>query len=190
MATLTKTDTWTYERMVAELPEGSLFELSHGILLPMSPSPTGIHQGIVGNIYMLLRVFLTRTKLGKAFMSPLDVVLAKDEVVEPDVFVILGDPNLQVHGHVRQVPDLVVEILSPRSARRDQVEKRGIYARFGVKEYWLVDPASHYIEINKLVDGLYQEHAIASDSEAEELPTEINSALLPGLVVRCVEVFA
>lgn len=181
---------WTYTRMLAELPEGSLFELYGGQLIPISPAPTPFHQDIVGNLYFIFRSYLQQRNIGKAFVSPLDVVLSEKVVIDPDVFVILSEVQYTLNGRIGQAPDLVVEVLSPRSIRRDQIEKRQIYADFGVKEYWLVDPANRYVEVNTLINGRYDAHATASDIEGEELSSEVSSALLPELVVTCREIFA
>lgn len=117
----------------------------------------------------------------------MDVVLGPGEVVQPDLFVLLGDPSRKVEGSFKGTPDLAVEIVSPSSFRRDNVEKRALYARFGVQEYWLVDPAHRVIEVNRLQDGAYVLHAMAIDAEGE--PDTVTSALLPDLRATLAEVF-
>jgi len=158
------TDTrWTFARMVAELPPESRYELHEGVLLDMSPSATGFHQAILGNLYTLFRAFIQAHNLGKVFMAPLDVVLAPNEVVQPDLLVLLGDPHMRITGVVHQLPSLVVEIISPNNERRDRVEKRDLYAAFGIPEYWIVDPAKQSIEVYTLTGFEYSQHAIAVD---------------------------
>lgn len=174
---------WTYARMVAELPPDSRYELHDGILLDMSPSPSGFHQDIVGNLYLLFRLFLANHPVGKVFVAPLDVVLGEGEVVQPDLLILLGDPGRKVEGPVLETPELLVEVLSPGSVYRDQVEKRALYAQCGVQEYWIVDPDAKSVEINRLQDGVYLLHAFATGAGA------ITSALLPDLTVGLGEVF-
>lgn len=174
---------WTYARMVAELPPDSRYELHDGILLDMSPAPLPYHQDVLLNLALLFRVFLMEHQAGKAYVAPVDVILGPDEVVQPDLFVLLGDPKRKLDGPLRGAPDLVVEILSPGSVYRDQVEKRALYAQCGVQEYWIVDPDAKSVEINRLQGGVYLLHAFASGEGA------ITSALLPDLTVGLGEVF-
>lgn len=142
---------WTYERMVAELPPESRYELADGVLLGKSPAPGGLHQDIFGNLYLLFRQFFISHPEGKVFPAPMDVELSANDVVQPDIFVVLGDPKRRVERSYKGAPELALEIVSPTSYRRDNVEKRALYARYGVKEYWVIDPANQVIEVNTLV---------------------------------------
>jgi Uma2 family endonuclease len=146
---------WTFARMVAELPAESRYELHEGVLLDMSPSPSSFHQDILLNLSFIFRTYLQKTLEGKAFIAPLDVVLADYEVVQPDLFVLVGEPRQRIDTPFRGVPDLVVEILSPANIRRDKVEKRALYAQFGVKEYWIIDPDMQAVEdaLQKYING-------------------------------------
>ena len=168
---------WTYEEMLAELPETNLpVELWDGELI-MSPTPTPSHQTIVGSLYRELDGFVREHKAGKVFLSPLDVVLSEHRVVQPDIFFIAKDNLGIIQDWIRGVPNLVVEVISPGSWKRDRVEKKSLYEQVGITEYWIVDSESRSIEVFALVKGVYQLHSRAADSELAK------SKLLPGFKV-------
>lgn len=156
---------WTYADMLAELPETNLpIELWNGELV-MSPTPTPSHQTIVGSLYRELDGFVRGLKVGKVFLSPLDVILSEHRVIQPDVFFIAKDNLDIIQDRIRGVPDLAVEVISPGSWKRDRVEKKSLYEQVGITEYWIVDPESRSIEVFALVKGVYQLHSRAVDSE-------------------------
>ncbi len=138
---------WTYAEMVAELPETNLpVELWNGELV-MSPAPYPDHQRIVGNFFRKLDEFVEQEKLGKVLGRPVAVVLTQHRVVQPDV-VFVGKSRLQiVKKFVDGVPDLVVEVISEDSWKRDRIEKRALYEQAGLPEYWVVDPNFEMIEV-------------------------------------------
>ncbi|MSU57363.1 MAG: Uma2 family endonuclease [Pedosphaera sp.] len=156
---------WTFDEMVAELPESNLpVELWEGEII-MSPTPVPDHQRIVSRLYKLMDAFVMSRKLGEVFLSPLDVVLTQKHVVQPDVFFI-SKPRLHlVTNRVRCAPDLAVEVLSPGRRRRDRVDKKELYEKFGVREYWIVDPEACTLEIFALEKGVYKLHALAEQGE-------------------------
>jgi len=107
----------------------------------MAPAPTVLHQLVQGNLYYTLRTFVQGKGGGWIFGSPLDVVLPTGEVVQPDVFFLNAKQTeraLQAK-RVGEIPPLVVEVLSPGSAKHDTVRKREVYEKAGVREYWIVD---------------------------------------------------
>ena len=156
------------------LPEGTPVELIKGELV-VSPAPLRPHQVIVGLLFDLL-LDVARATGGQAYVSPIDVVLAEDTVVQPDVIFVdkgrLGILGDQVMGP----PDLAVEVISPDHARRDRVHKAGLYAEHGVAEYWIVDPKEKVFEFFLLVDGKYQLQATVGDT--------YTSARLPAVKVN------
>jgi Uma2 family endonuclease len=104
-----------------------------------------------------------------------DVVLDKENTVQPDlIFVAAANVSIVQRRALFGVPDLLVEMISPSSLRRDRYEKRELYARFGVKEYWIGDPANRAFEILTLAAGRYELH-----SSAEERG-KVSSLLLSG----------
>ena len=105
----------------------------------MTPAPTLRHQRVVGQVFRFLLDFADRSG-GRAFVSPVDVVLADHSIVQPDVIYVSRERAGILRQRVEGAPDLVVEILSPATARRDLGEKLRLYAEFGVAEYWIIDP--------------------------------------------------
>lgn len=133
------------------LPEDQRVELIDGVFYDMA-APNTLHQAIAGQIYTRFDNYV-RSKKGKCMplISPIDVQLDRDNktMVQPDV-IILCDRGKFVKGIIYGAPDLVVEVLSPSTARRDQSLKLGKYIRAGVKEYWMVDPKRHKIVVYRL----------------------------------------
>jgi len=155
---------WTYDEMVAELPETNLpMELWDGELV-MSPTPTPNHQTIVLRFSHLLDDFVRQKKAGKVFLSPLDVVLSQHRVVQPDVLFISNGKKNIIQDRIRGVPDLVFEVISPGTWKRDRVEKKSLYEQVGIAEYWIVDPESCTIEVFALTKGAYQLHCRTADA--------------------------
>jgi Uma2 family endonuclease len=139
------------------LPESMLpTEYINGEII-MAPTPTVVHQTFVGNIYSALREFLRTVAIGKVFLSPLDVVLPTGEVVQPDVFVLVGERSQPAPSakNIRGAPSLAVEILSPGSIKHDTITKRNLYEQNGVREYWIVNPEARTIAQLVLQDGRY-----------------------------------
>ncbi len=132
-------------------PEGRRWELVHGEAHEMTPAPSIRHQEIVGTLYLLLREALEASGC-RVLVAPVDVVLAPpgtpdeaaDTVLQPDVLVVC-DPGQLTETHVRGAPDLVVEVVSPATALRDEGIKRDLYERAGVAEYWIVHPVDRVV---------------------------------------------
>jgi len=101
-----------YER----LEEGAPYQLIGGELI-MTPSPTPFHQSIVFHIGLVLAPFVKRNRLGKLFISPLDVYLSDEDVYQPDLIFIRADRAQGIRKDtLRVIPDLVIEVLSPSTA--------------------------------------------------------------------------
>jgi len=141
MKTLEKKTVADYEA----LPEGSPYQLVEGELV-MSPAPAPDHQVISGNIYLLPRMAV-RGK-GVVLYSPLDVYFDLENAYQPDIVVILKGSKARItRKGVYGPPDVVVEILSPSTAYYDLTQKKDVYERSGVREYWLVDPLRRTFEV-------------------------------------------
>lgn len=136
-----------------KLPEGEQVELIRG-RLTMSPSPTPLHQIV---ILRLVRVLERAEEIagGLMLVSPIDVFFSDDTILHPDLLYISKSRRSIVREHITGPPDLVVEVLSPGTSRRDKTEKLDLYAKYGVAEYWMVDPASQVIEFLLLDQGRY-----------------------------------
>jgi len=133
-----------------QLEEGAPYELLRGRLL-MSPSPTSLHQILVGELFQLLRHTADASE-GLTIPSPMDVVLSDDTILQPDLLYIAKERRNIVKDRVEGAPDLVIEILSPGTDRRDRTEKLDLYAKYGVPEYWIVDPSSQLFQFLLLDD--------------------------------------
>jgi len=146
---------WTYAEY-ANLDDDTVFEIINGKAI-MSPSPELFHQRWSRRILLAIERHVEAGKLGEVFYAPIDVVLDLENVVQPDlVFVSAANAGLLERRGIMGVPDLVVEVISPSSLRRDRYDKRELYARFGVKEFWLADVANHSLEVLTLQNDGYQ----------------------------------
>ena len=167
------------------LPESETarYELLGGDLV-MVPSPNEYHQRISGNLQFLLRSFVRERGLGIVYHAPFDVVLSPENVVQPDILFIAAErAHIITEDNVQGAPDLVIEILSPATAGRDRTYKRTLYARYGVGEYWLVDPVGRRIEVLTLGERGFERAAEYGGDEV------LHSPLLPGLEIDLREVF-
>ena len=127
-------------------PDDVRCELIHGQVYDMTPTPSLDHQEVVGALYAALRDESARGRHGgggscRVFVAPVDVVLSRDTVVQPDVVVVCDPAKTADRQRVQGAPDLVVEVLSPSTSIKDRREKRALYEAHGVPEYLIVDPA-------------------------------------------------
>jgi Uma2 family endonuclease len=122
----------------------------------MSPSPVPDHQKVTFETGAVIRELKPHIG-GEVFIAPLDVYLDDDNVVQPDVMWLAPQSQCVVGAkHLIGAPELVVEVLSFGSVKRDKVEKFRLYARFGVREYWILDPIEKYLEAFSLHDGQFE----------------------------------
>lgn len=151
----------------------------------MSPSPTSFHQDILLNLSVLIRVYLKSHPIGKVCVAPLDTYLSEINVYQPDLLFVRKRHRRRIEAHgVEGAPDLVVEILSPSTRKYDLGAKRTIYARCGVEELWVIDPAKRSLAVFRL-----QENA-AKPLATHRRGQSFSSAIFPGLEVSLREVFA
>jgi len=135
------------------LPENPRCELIYGRFF-VSPSPSPLHQQIVLALSRFLED-IAEASDGLLFPAPMDVRLQDHCVVQPDLIYLSKETRHLVREKVEGAPDLVVEVLSPGTARRDRGDKLGLYAESGIREYWIVDPEERQIEFLVLRDGRY-----------------------------------
>ena len=173
---------YTYEDYL-KTPKDKRYELIDGELL-MTPSPTPYHQKVSRKLEFILESFITKNNLGEIFYAPCDVYLDNENVVQPDIlfiskdrFNIIGDKNIQ------SAPNLVIEIISENSVYRDMVQKKRLYARFGVKEYWIVIPEEKEVEVYILKGEAYQLYKTYTKVDILESPS------LKGLKIGLKEIF-
>lgn len=174
---------WTYDEY-CKLDDERRYEIIGGNLL-LAAAPDYLHQDWSRKLFRIIDRFVSDKKLGEIFYAPFDVVLDPENTVEPDlIFVSDGNIGIIQPRAIFGAPDLLIEIILPSSVRRDRYDKKEIYARFGVKEYWIGDPANKSLEILTLKDGQFSLH-----SSAEE-KGPLTSLLLTGLQFDLSEISA
>jgi Uma2 family endonuclease len=136
----------TYQDYVLLPDDGKRYEILDGDLY-VTPSPTARHQRVSRNLFMSLGQHVRDNGLGEVFFAPLDVILAEESIAQPDILFISNERLPIVRDWVHGAPDLVIEILSPGTRERDRTLKRHLYARYGVRELWLVDPEARTVEL-------------------------------------------
>jgi Uma2 family endonuclease len=175
----------TYDDFVQFPDDGLRHELVDGEHY-VTPSPNTKHQTVSLRFTLVIGGWLERNPIGKLFYAPFDVVFSEFDVVEPDLL-YLSNPRaadaLTPH-HVRGVPELVIEIGSPGTRKRDETIKRRLYEGAGVSEYWVVDPELDAIRVYRR-DGTAFARVIELSADAGDTLT---TPLLPGLEIRLSEV--
>lgn len=137
---------FTYEDYVL-LPEDRRYEVIDGELF-LTPAPTPYHQLILMRIARVLEDYTQDHRAGTILVAPCDVLLSQTDVFQPDIFFVSSSRRERIGPkYISGAPDLVVEVLSPSTESRDRIAKAKQYARFGVREMWLVDPDARTIEV-------------------------------------------
>ena len=154
----------------------------------VTPSPNLKHQTIVGNIHGLIWTHIQKERTGMVFGAPFDVVFSHFDVVEPDVLYVSAARKAEAltAKNVQGAPDLVIEVGSPSTRRRDEKLKHQLYERFGVSEYWVVDPDLDVVKVYRLADGRYVRAAELALERDEILTTPV----IPGLELPLARIFA
>ncbi len=166
-----------------QLPEDKRYELIEGEFF-MVPSPSWSHQTISTNLFRVLDGYVKSHKLGEVRYAPLDVVLSEENVLQPDILFISKERfNIITDKNVQGAPDLVIEILSSTTAEKDKGLKQKLYAKFGVREYWLVDPDKETIEVLTLAEEGFESIKAYQGGEILESP------LLKGISLNVTEIF-
>jgi Uma2 family endonuclease len=169
---------------LAQMPEdGRRYELYDGEVCVV-PSPILLHQVIAMRLWRILDDYAAHTD-GLAVATPMDVIFSNYDVVQPDIVFLTSESmrTVSLADRVRQSPDLAVEVLSPATASNDRGRKMRMFQRYGVPEYWIVDPMAETIEIYKLANAAYELVGTFSGGEA------MHSAVLPDLTLVPSSVF-
>ena len=174
---------FTYEDYLL-LPEDRRYEVIDGALY-LTPAPTPYHQIVGRRIQRLIEDHVEREALGVVFDAPCDVVLSRFDVLQPDVFFVSADRRSVIgEKFISDAPDLVVEVLSPGTRKRDRIFKAKRYARFGVREMWIADPDKKTIEVFVNREERFRREAVYIEQDV------LRSPLLPGLEVPLAKVFS
>ena len=176
----------TYDDYVLFPDDGQRHELIDGEHV-VTPTPNRKHQAISINLVGLIWPYLQEHRIGRLFSAPFDVILSKFDVVEPDLLYLSSERMAEIEPSpwVRGAPNLVVEIGSPATRRRDVIVKRRLYDQFGVDEYWIVDPELDSIDVYRRVETRLERTVELSLERGEVLTTP----LLPGLRLPLSKVF-
>jgi len=179
----TESRTWTYADL-EQLPEsedGRRYEIIDGELI-VTASPIPLHQLVLMRTAREFDRAALADDAGIVLTAPVDVRFAPRQVAVPDLLFVARD-RLHIVGPkaIEAAPDIVVEILSPSTRNRDRGRKMDLYARFVVREYWLIDPEARSVAVFALRDGRY-----------EPLPQEggvARSEVLPGVAIDVASLF-
>lgn len=181
---------YTYRDLLT-WPEGERWELINGVPYNMTPAPSPEHQAISIDLAAQFHNFL-QGKPCRTYTAQIDVLLPAgseddgkvDQVVQPDIIIVCDRSKIKGQ-YIKGAPDLVVEILSPSTAVKDQREKLNLYQNSGVREYWIVHPTDHTVMVYRLrEDGKYGTPDVYG--EAEQVPVGV----LEGLQIDLQRVFA
>ena len=168
----------------ANLEGDERYELLDGELILVA-SPNRDHQMISLRLASRMLSFVDENDLGWVFDAPFDVLLTDTDTVQPDVmFVSREREHISTPANIQGAPDLVVEILSPSSSRRDWREKRELYARHGVLEYWIIDPTNRIVSVMQLQDGVLEIEQTCADGDTA------TSTVLDGFSIRLDSIFS
>ncbi|MBU0763668.1 MAG: Uma2 family endonuclease [Bacteroidetes bacterium] len=146
---------YTYQDYI-ETPEGSAYQLLNGNLVCEPDAPYINHQLISGELFGIIREYVKKNDAGLVLAAPTDVYFDDNNTVQPDILYI---PKERMHiikeKYIEGPPGLVIEIVSQSTLHRDTVEKKQLYEKYGVKEYWLVFTEEDIIEVYSLQDNKY-----------------------------------
>jgi len=151
----------------------------------VTPSPPLLHQTVSGNLLLKLAPFVREHRLGKVIHAFFDVLLSEHDIVQPDLLFISKERvAILTKANAQGAPDLLIEILSEPTRIRDETLKRDRYERYGVLEYWVVDPENGVVRVYRRAGDFCAPRELSA-AAGDVLPTP----LLPGLEIRVGEVF-
>jgi Uma2 family endonuclease len=176
----------TYDDFVLFPDDGKRHELIDGVHY-VTPSPNTRHQEISGRLFALIWAYLDTHVIGRVFHAPWDIIFTNVDVVEPDLVFISNARAAAIitPAHARGAPDLVAEIASPGTRRRDETIKRRLYERDGVTEYWVVDPDIDVVRVYRRQGDVFGRPIELTRENSDVLTTP----LLPGLVLPLERIF-
>ena len=165
----------TIQEVWKSLPEGTLCQLINNQLI-MSPAPQNVRQVILNEINVEISLYLRKNKRGEIRIAPYDVHFSEQNILQPDLLFIENTnlDKVQKDG-LYGAPDLIIEILSPTTSKLDFKEKKSVYEKYGVSEYFIIDPESKSVDSFFLNKGKYQEQkSIIGKIKSKILGTNIS----------------
>ncbi len=175
---------WRYDDYLRLPDDGKRYEIIEGVLY-VANAPSIEHQYSVSEVLFNLKLFVREHRLGQVLTAPIEVHLAEDtKPVQPDILFIKTEQMPPLGTQVFEgAPDLIVEVISPSSIRLDRHIKFDVYERYGVAEYWMVDPKARSVEVYTLARG---EYALFGQYTGDEI---VMSKLLDGLQIKASGLF-
>lgn len=164
------------------------WELINGKAYNMTPAPSSQHQFTVGELFFVMRSYF-HNKNCFVFTAPFDVYFSEggnyekpDDITQPDIAVVCDKSQVANKGCFGS-PTIIVEVLSPSTALKDYNEKFQAYQKYGVKEYWIVDPANRMVHVHSLHEGLYTKRVTYGDQD------KLKSVIFEDLTISLLSVF-
>ena len=177
----------TYDEYISFPDDGKRHELIDGEH-HVTPAPLTKHQRISGNLFAALHHHCKHTKQGRVFSAPTDVKFTEIDVVQPDIVLITETrSHLITRENIQGAPDLLIEVVSESTRRRDERLKRTLYEQQGVKEYWIVDPEIDSVKMYELKDGRY---GTPNELILEKPQAVLSTPLLSGFSLLLTDLFA
>lgn len=174
-----------FREMLFDDDDNYYYEIINGEMIQKS-APTPLHQRISRKLVVILDRFIAEKKSGEVFQSPVDIYLDEYNKPQPDlVFVSNEMKTIVTNDGIMGIPELIIEIVSPTSVIRDRIEKKNLYERMLVQEFWIVDPQYAAIEIYTIQNNRYELLSAATTFEGE-----LKSALFEGLTINLKDVFS
>ena len=173
-----------FRQMEFDESDDAYYELINGYLMKKS-APRPQHQNISINLSFYLLGFIKENKMGKLFTAPIDVFLDDLNAVQPDlVFISTDKQNMITNDGIIGIPDLMIEIISPSSVIRDRVDKKNLYERLNVSEYWIIDPQYQDIEVYTIQNGRYELYSGVTMFEGV-----LKSTIFEGIAINLADLF-
>ena len=170
-----------------QLPEDKRYEIIDGDLF-MVPSPNEAHQRFLVTLTNIMVNYVRKNKLGSIYCAPFDVLFSEEDIVQPDIiFVSNENRKIITKDNIKGAPDLLVEILSPGTSKRDLGIKKKLYAKNGVCEYWIVDPAQETIEVLNLKEGAFLGKSYNTGVAGQT--SRLSSSVIQGFDIDIKEIF-
>jgi Uma2 family endonuclease len=181
----TKVRVSEFRNMLFDENDQYYYEIINGEMIQES-APSPIHQEVLRNLLFGLETFNRQHRKGSIFCAPIDVYLDEYNKTQPDIIFLTNEKRSVItKDGITGVPDLIIEIISPTSVIRDRIEKKNLYERMSVGEFWLVDPQNSTIEIYTLQDNRYELLSAATTFEGE-----LKSGLFEGLSINLTDIFS
>lgn len=175
----------TYDDYLRLPDDGKRYEIFDGELY-VTPAPSTRHQFTVANVLLLVGSFVRERGLGRLLTAPLDVLLGRHDLAQPDlVFVSAERMEIVTDAAIQGAPDLVAEIISPSTGKRDEGIKLRLYEREGVREYWLLYPETETVKVFRRRENRLEPAAELSAAAGDVL----TSPFFPGLELDVAALF-